>query len=346
MKSRNYKFVVSVGVSNSALAPVVAVLDTGAGPNLIREDVLPPNWESLRLRGVPIPRVMNASGRLLHSKGVMVLILQVGGLRTRVRFYVTPGLAVPCILGCNFIDRHVRSILPGDRRVELREGGSVAITETSSGSVEPSTGNPTAAQTPSTKLRVAKAIMLPPRSEAHVSVQTASSGLKFLQSKAMTAESLGITMANGVAEVRPHVPFRVRVINVSAEPRLLKKDMVLGFALPHPTMIFAVPDSAGPGMTPEEQTDTAPDTTVVDDSWREEVALDHLGDSDKARVLGMLSKHRAMWDGHLGTFTATSHRIELIPVARPVHCQPYRAGLQARQAETTEVDKMLKAGVI
>ena len=47
MKSRNYKFVVSVGVSNSALAPVVAVLDTGAGPNLIREDVLPPNWESL-----------------------------------------------------------------------------------------------------------------------------------------------------------------------------------------------------------------------------------------------------------------------------------------------------------
>ena len=78
MKSRNYKFVVSVGVSNSALAPVVAVLDTGAGPNLIREDVLPPNWESLRLRGVPIPRVMNASGRLLHSKGVMVLILQVG----------------------------------------------------------------------------------------------------------------------------------------------------------------------------------------------------------------------------------------------------------------------------
>ena len=346
MKSRNYKFVVSVGVSNSALAPVVAVLDTGAGPNLIREDVLPPNWESLRLRGVPIPRVMNASGRLLHSKGVMVLILQVGGLRTRVRFYVTPGLAVPCILGCNFIDRHVRSILPGDRRVELREGGSVAITENSSGSVEPSTGNPTAAQTPSTKLRVAKAIMLPPRSEAHVSVQTASSGLKFLQSKAMTAESLGITMANGVAEVRPHVPFRVRVINVSAEPRLLKKDMVLGFALPHPTMIFAVPDSAGPGMTPEEQTDTAPDTTVVDDSWREEVALDHLGDSDKARVLGMLSKHRAMWDGHLGTFTATSHRIELIPEARPVHCQPYRAGPQARQAETTEVDKMLKAGVI
>jgi hypothetical protein len=46
-----------------------------------------------------------------------------------------------------------------------------------------------------------------------------------------------------------------------------------------------------------------------------------------------------MWDGHLGTFTANSHRIESIPEARPVHCQPYRAGPQARQAGDTEVEK-------
>jgi hypothetical protein len=92
MKSRNYKFTVSVGVSHSVLVPVLAVLDTGAGPNIIHEDVLSPNWETLRLRGVPIPKVMNASG---NSKGVIVLIVQAGHLRTRVRFYVTAGLAVP-----------------------------------------------------------------------------------------------------------------------------------------------------------------------------------------------------------------------------------------------------------
>jgi hypothetical protein len=95
MKSRNYKFSVSAGVFNSVLDPVLAFLDTGAGPNIIHEDVLPPNWETLRLRGVPIPKVMNASGRLLHSKGLIVLIVQAGHLRTRERFYVTAGLAVP-----------------------------------------------------------------------------------------------------------------------------------------------------------------------------------------------------------------------------------------------------------
>jgi Reverse transcriptase (RNA-dependent DNA polymerase) len=53
-----------------------------------------------------------------------------------------------------------------------------------------------------------------------------------------------------------------------------------------------------------------------------------------------------MWDGHLGTFTATSHRIELVPDARPVHCQPYRAGPNAQLVETTEVESMLRSGVI
>jgi hypothetical protein len=137
MNSRNYKFNVSVGVSNSVLVPVIAVFDTGAGPNPIREDVVPPNWETLRLRGVPIPKVMNASGRLLNSKGLIFLIVQVGNLLTRLRFYVTAGISVPCILGCNFIDRHVKSILPGDRRVELNDDGSVAISENFPRSLDP-----------------------------------------------------------------------------------------------------------------------------------------------------------------------------------------------------------------
>jgi Reverse transcriptase (RNA-dependent DNA polymerase) len=289
---------------------------------------------------------MNASGRLLHSKGVIVLIVQVGHLRTRVRFYVTAGLAVPCILGCNFIDRHVKSILPGDRRVELHDGGSVAISETSPRNIDPPGNTPTTNMTPSTKVRVAKAVQIPPLSEAHVTVQTASTGFRFSQSKASNVDSLGRNMANGIAEVQPHVPFRVRVINLSAEARLLKKDMVVGFALPHPTMVFNLPDSGGHPTAPEGKPDLAHTDAMEDESWREEVALGHLSERDKEEVLGILRKHRAIWDGHLGTFTATSHRIELIPEARPVHCQPYRAGSQTRQAEATEVEKMLQAGVI
>ena len=53
-----------------------------------------------------------------------------------------------------------------------------------------------------------------------------------------------------------------------------------------------------------------------------------------------------MWDGRLGQFHSTSHRIQLVLGAKPVHCQPYRAGTRARELESTEIQRMLKARVI
>jgi hypothetical protein len=108
-------------------------------------------------------------------KGVIILHVQVGDLRTRVRFYVVPGLGVPCILGCNFIDLHVRSIHPKEKRVDLREGGSVDITtDTRLSSVAS-----TSIREPnlSRKVRLARLTTIPARSEAHIEVTSACHGL-------------------------------------------------------------------------------------------------------------------------------------------------------------------------
>jgi hypothetical protein len=53
-----------------------------------------------------------------------------------------------------------------------------------------------------------------------------------------------------------------------------------------------------------------------------------------------------MWDVHLGHVHSTSHMIDLFPGAKPIHAQPYRAGPRAREAESAEVQRMLKARVI
>jgi hypothetical protein len=53
-----------------------------------------------------------------------------------------------------------------------------------------------------------------------------------------------------------------------------------------------------------------------------------------------------MWDGHLGTVAATTHRIEVTSGSKPVHCQPYRAGARARSSEKEEIDRMLAEQVI
>jgi hypothetical protein len=75
-------------------------------------------------------------------------------------------------------------------------------------------------------------------------------------------------------------------------------------------------------------------------SWKDDVKLDHLGLNERQSVLRMLEPHHKMWDGHLGTVAATSHRIEVTTGSKPVHCQPYRAGARARIAEKEEIDRI------
>jgi hypothetical protein len=85
---------------------------------------------------------------------------------------------------------------------------------------------------------------------------------------------------------------------------------------------------------------------VYGETWKEDLDLAHLTAQERKTVFQMLGKHLSMWDGMLGNVQTTSHRIELVPDAAPVHVQPSRAGARAREAESSEVKRMLKAGII
>jgi hypothetical protein len=87
----------------------------------------------------------------------------------------------------------------------------------------------------------ARLTVLPPRAEVSVDVLCAAPGLCFLQALAR-GNSLGIYMANGIADILPNKPFQVRVINTSEIERKIPKGMILGHALPHPTGIIALAD--------------------------------------------------------------------------------------------------------
>jgi Retroviral aspartyl protease len=183
LKARNYKVSATVGVTRGLSTPVLAILDTGAGPNLIREETLPEDWERYRVTGEPVYNVVGAGGRRLRQKGVITIFVQLGKLRVKARFLVVTGLAADCILGCQFIDRHVRAILPKEKKVVLPDESAISILRDSDSlEVSPPTGQ-AKAQKPSTKLRVAKFVTVPPRSESLVWVQCAAAGLRFLQSQ-------------------------------------------------------------------------------------------------------------------------------------------------------------------
>lgn len=352
------------------MVPVRAILDTGAGPNLIREEVLPEDWERSRLPGTPAYQIIGAGGRPLRQKGVIAMHVQLGTLRVQSRFVVVTSLAAECILGCQFINRHVRMILPKEKRVVLTNDNVVSILQDSadrpdSGKV-PSPEQVSSPPVPSSKVRVAHLTVVPPRAEVCVDVHCAAPGLCFLQALA-SGNSLGVYMANGIADILPNTPFQVRVINTSDRARKIPKGMILGHALPHPTGIIALADDEGSGGTYRKMSEEGPSPSPEDvawfslrqdpppvpdrpdvegETWKEDLDLAHLTPQERKNVYQMLGTHRSMWDGRLGHVQTTSHRIELVPDARPVHAQPYRAGSRAREAESSEVQRMLKAGVI
>ena len=109
LTTRNYKVSATVGVTTVVQTPVRAILDTGAGPNLVREAVLPEDWQCRRLTGEPECRIVGAGGRKLRQKGIIILLVQVGQLRLKTKFIVVEELAAECILGCQFINRHVQT---------------------------------------------------------------------------------------------------------------------------------------------------------------------------------------------------------------------------------------------
>jgi hypothetical protein len=108
---------------------------------------------------------------------------------------------------------------------------------------------------PSFKVRVSRLMVVPPRAEVCIEVLFAAPDLCFLQALARE-NSLGVYMANGIADILPNKPLQVRVINTSEIARKIPKGMILGHALPHPTGIIALADdeeSCGEYRTPPEE---------------------------------------------------------------------------------------------
>jgi hypothetical protein len=97
------------------------------------------------------------------QKGNITLTVQLGTLKVQARFIVVQGLAAECIIGCQFIYLQVQAILPREKRVTLAIASVIQILQDSD--PRPVAGKPTPPKElpPSTKVRVAKMIVLPTR---------------------------------------------------------------------------------------------------------------------------------------------------------------------------------------
>ena len=102
------------------MSRVLSVLDTGAGPNLIRKSELPAGLETLVSFG-PTQDIGDANNRPLRTVSTIRMPVRLGRFVATAEFIVCEKLAVPLILGADYCDRFVEAIYPRKKTVELAD---------------------------------------------------------------------------------------------------------------------------------------------------------------------------------------------------------------------------------
>ena len=169
-KKRRYKVSETLGYNLTHTQCTQADLDTGAGPNLLHSKILPYGWQSKLEPYASNTRIMDASNRPIQPIGVLPLWLRLGQFQARLRFLVVSNMATTCILVTSFIDRFVKAIIPGRRKVVLYPSPAVAIVGSQSPTTYSNAPDPTedSTSTVSNKLKVVKLLSIPPMTRATV----------------------------------------------------------------------------------------------------------------------------------------------------------------------------------
>lgn len=328
--TENYKLAIEIEHNPGIYQPFIAVLDSGASHNIIRADALPLGWEkrpNVDPTGM-IKNLQDARGIISQNISTVYLEIKLGYEKKRLRFLVMKELAVPVLLGCEFIDAHLTFIHTKSKTIQLNSGTIIPLYK------RPISNTPTL-------IYSAQSVELPPFSETNIPVVTSNEGTCLVQSVSTnrTINKKMFAAASGIAEVKINQPFIIKVANYGNSPIFLQKHITMGMATPLAAEVLSISET---NLNENE----AKEMSKNPKEWKEHLKLDHLSETLKDQVVNMLSKHDSMWAGSLGEISITQHRIELQKDAKPIYQAPYRAGSKAREVERIEVDRMLQEGVI
>lgn len=112
LRKDNVKINTRLRVGNSLPLNVTTVVDTGAGPSVITENLLPQGWRKQTLRAPTKTRIVDASGQTLRTLGRLRVTILVNNESINFPFLVVKTLSVQLILGWDFQKHYVKSIFP------------------------------------------------------------------------------------------------------------------------------------------------------------------------------------------------------------------------------------------
>jgi len=291
-----------------------------------------------------LPRIRDAKNNRLVTKYAIHLYVDTGGVRPFDRFLVADNLSVPCILGTEFIEQTIEGILPRLRKIIWQD--HVRCTE------EQPRPTPILAclndstwdrhwQDKPARVRACKQVRVSGHKEEWIMATCDTPGMVAITPNIRLCRHKSMTVARGIAIVKPDEPFLVKLCNFGKDQVIVRKNSTLGFAEPCQGPMFA---SVLDDNHPKDGTDTSSDDASRDPL--EDLDLSEAPEYLHNQIGDMQKTHSSMWDGNLGVIRATQHAIVTPPDALPIRAQPYRTGPFKRQIIADQINKMMKLNVI
>jgi len=243
--NHNRRIVASLGLDKLSLVAFGVVVDTGAGPNLVRRNALAPDWfrQVVSSKKEEQVRLRDANNARLRASGTVTLWLQTGARIVSVPFLVVDDLSVPVILGCTFIDDNASAILPQDRSIRWTDG---SVTEILRGPLDDGDRSMGVSRV----LRSTHKKRIPPLAATVVWVRTMWGGL---------GQVFGATrlFTSHAVDILPGLSFPVIVTNFGAREVVLRQRANVGYVELLTTGVVLVPHGAPQETLPDPVFTTA-----------------------------------------------------------------------------------------
>lgn len=207
-----------------------AILDTGAGQNLIRKDALP-QFYLHEVSEMKPKRLGSAASISLQVIGCIKLLMQLGQRVTITGFLGVENLVIGRLLGTAFNKQNIKSIYQKCGVVVPTGSSPVALETQLDATPQANTlkcpENHVYTEQEPLPCRVAKQKSIPDLSEALVLVKTRASGLQLVSTHDKLSQKRLALVAQGIANVVPGMPFAIKTDNWSKKPMKLPMGMVV-----------------------------------------------------------------------------------------------------------------------
>jgi len=224
LREDNFEVKTTLSFRGEDPVSVAAVVDTGAIPSVVSEDLLRPDWRAHAWRAPTRTRIVDASAQALKALARLPLTLHVHEKPMHFPFIVVQRLSVPLIIGCDFHRQYTKAILPQDGKIEWSTGAVSGILGYHLGARGRQYKAPAKPRVRPKELTLAGATVLPLGAQTNVQVVTRSTGICIIKDRAEFLAKHGLNLVHGHhKKLHRHEPFSVLLVNLGRKTKMLAK---------------------------------------------------------------------------------------------------------------------------